>query len=95
MSRMHRQRRQRGPSGSPAQSSLGALTSFSLVLGARSTDHRVPPAGLRPLPVPVPTYTPVHSADCGGELGLQLKDKGLHQPVDAGFLRGLEAKAEL
>lgn len=40
-------------------------------------------------PYPGHTHTPVHSADCGGELGLQPEHKGFHQPVDAGFFGGL------
>lgn len=35
------------------------------------------------------THRPVHSADRGGELGLQPEHKGFHEPMDAGLFRGL------
>lgn len=88
----HMQSRQRGPGLPATQPSLGAFTSFSLVLGV---GDRAPSAGgLHSLPGPPPgthTHPPVHSADRGGELGLQPENEGLHQPVDAGLFRGLGA----
>lgn len=45
MSSVHMQSRQRGPGGTPALLSLGALTSFSLVLGVWEQGTEAPLGG--------------------------------------------------
>lgn len=99
MSSVHMQSRQRGPAGTPALLSLGALSSFSLVLGAcgQGTEALLVGRDMCPgvvsftptLPLPFRAHTPVHGADRGGELGLQPEHEGFHQPVDAGLFGGL------